>query len=207
MIILDCIQGTPEWHDARLSIPTGSGFGKIHTGTGKASTQAGDYMKAKLAEWAWGVPCEGRTTKAMEAGTLAEPQARAYYEFMHDVEVTEVGLVLRDDKMSGASPDGLLDNGGLEIKRRNRDKLIGYHQRGDIYATEKPQIQGNLWICEREWWDFVAFNELAKPFEKRIYRDEHYIASLAVAIDRFNAEMLEKREELKKKGIKPCQPN
>jgi len=45
-----------------------------------------------------------------------------------------------------------------------------------------PQVQGNLWINDREWCDFISFDPRidgdGRLFIKRIYRDETYIKNL-----------------------------
>ena len=56
MIVLDCVQGSQAWIDARLGIPTASQFSRIVTPTGRASTAAEGYTAELLAEWALGYP-------------------------------------------------------------------------------------------------------------------------------------------------------
>ncbi len=62
----------------------------------------------------------------------------------------------------------------------------------------KPQVQGCLWGCERDWWDFMSYSDVMEPMIKRIYRDEEYIRKLKSAVDDFIDELLEKREQLSK---------
>lgn len=52
-----------------------------------------------------------------------------------------------------------------------------------------PQCQGNLWVAEREWIDFVSYWPKMPLFVKRVYRDEKYIAMLCAEAERFLAEM------------------
>ena len=56
MIVLDHDQGSTEWIEARLGIPTASGFHRIITPTGKLSASRDAYEGELLAEWALGRP-------------------------------------------------------------------------------------------------------------------------------------------------------
>jgi hypothetical protein len=42
-----------------------------------------------------------------------------------------------------------------------------------------PQVQGCLWITERDWWDFVSFHPEMEILIVRVERDDKYINSLA----------------------------
>ena len=44
MIIVDCEQGTEEWFQARMGVPSASNFSRICTTTGKWSAQAESYI-------------------------------------------------------------------------------------------------------------------------------------------------------------------
>jgi len=104
----------------------------------------------------------------------------------------------------GCSPDGLVgDSGLIEIKCPNTTTQIETYLKGEIPPTHRPQIQGQLFVTEREWTDFVSFdprikNGSASYFEKRVYRDDDYInKTLWPALDRFVDELQELLEKLK----------
>jgi len=44
MRIIECEQGTPEWLQARLGVPSASSYAKLVTTTGKSSAQAEAYI-------------------------------------------------------------------------------------------------------------------------------------------------------------------
>jgi hypothetical protein len=67
---------------------------------------------------------------------------------------------------------------------------------GEIPEDHKAQCQGGLWVCEREWLDFISYWPGLRPFVKRVYRDERYIAALKIAVTDFLAEMDSIRERL-----------
>ena len=50
MIIIDCEQGTEEWFEARMGVPSASNFSRICTTTGKWSAQADSYINELAAE-------------------------------------------------------------------------------------------------------------------------------------------------------------
>jgi hypothetical protein len=40
------------------------------------------------------------------------------------------------------------------------------------------QVQGQLWIAEKEWCDFLCYAQSIKPLLVRVERDEEFIKSL-----------------------------
>jgi len=202
MKILDCVQGTPEWLAARLGIPTASRFDAILTpSTRKPSKSAKGYRDELLAEWILGQPLDWGTTEWTTRGTEMETEARAFYELQTDAEVARVGFVLRDDGLVGGSPDGLVgDAGGLEIKCYGAKHHVACLL-GEEVAT-MTQVQGNLWISEREWWDVLAYNPAMPHVLTRVHRDEAYIADLAAAVDAFVADLAQARERILAMGVR-----
>lgn len=204
MKILTCKQNTPEWHRARLGIPTASNFDRIVTPAKlERSTQAKSYRYELLSEWLTGIPHGADApTQFMQRGTMLEPQAASWYEMTRGVDVREVGFVQRDDGLVGCSPDRLVgEDGGLEIKCPAASTHVRYLVEGLTGYT--AQVQGSLWISGRKWWDLLAFNPDLPPIVVRIERDERYIAALAQAVDEFVADLLRDRELLESRGCVP----
>lgn len=201
MKILTCEQGSVEWLAARLGIPTASCFDKILTpATRKPSKSAKDYRDELIAEWILGQPLDWGTTDFAERGKEMEPEARAFYELQTDTEVRRIGFILRDDGLVGGSPDGLVgEDGGLEIKCYGAKHHVACLL-GEELAT-MTQVQGNLWISEREWWDVLAYNPAMPHRLDRVYRDEAYIADLAAAVDAFVSDLAAAREKILALGV------
>jgi hypothetical protein len=199
MKILSLEQGSDEWFNARLGIPTASRFKDIVTpAKGDKSKSYKSYMYELIAERLTSGKDESFKSEWMERGNELEPLARSSYEFLHDVEVKQVGIILNDAGTIGASPDGLIgEDGGLEIKCPKPSTLVKYMLDGRLPLEYKTQVMGNLWISEREWWDFVAFHPSMKMFKIRVYRDEEYIRKMAQHINDFVDEMLENYEKIK----------
>jgi len=198
MKIIDVEQGTESWFRARAGLPTASKFSEIFTSQCKPSTSQGRYMNTLLAEWMYGGQVENFTNDWMNRGTELEPDARSYYEMSKNVDVEQVGFVTTDDRSAGGSPDGLLPDGGIEIKCPSPGVHIEYLLKDNIPAKYIPQVQGLMWICERDHWDFVSYYpDMSKQLIVRIDRDDKYIFGLIAELTKFNIKMMEKREQLK----------
>lgn len=192
MEIFDCPQGSPEWFECRLGIPTASMFATVLAkgkGGGESLTRK-TYLHKLAGEIVTGKPMENYTNAHMERGHVMEPEARDLYAFAHDAEPQPVGFIRNGQK--GASPDSLVGAVGLlEIKTKLPHLLIDALLRDDFLAEHVAQCQGQLWVAEREWIDLCVYWPGMTPLIKRAYRDDAYIKTLADAVDTFNAELAE----------------
>lgn len=191
-------QGTPEWRMARLGIPTASEFDTVMAkgrGGGPSVTRR-KYMLTLIGERLTGeIAPEGYQNAHMERGKVMEAEARNAYSFLADVEPVQVGFIRNE--IAGASPDSLVtDVGLLEIKTKLPHIHLEVLAEDRLPPEHVAQVQGQLWVSEREWCDFVSYWPKLRPFVKRIYRDEAYIANLAAAVRQFNDEMLALMETL-----------
>ncbi len=186
-------QGTTEWQQARCGVVTASNFKLVLTKGGGKTRKA--YMMRLAEEIRTGQPTESYWSDAMRRGTDLEPHARKAYEIETGHDVKEVGITFLDEKRRvGASPDGLINHdGGLEIKCPLISTHTKYLQSGYIPSQYMPQVQGNLWVSGREWWDFASFAPEMPDGERiviyRAYRDEDYIARLQYEVERFVEEL------------------
>lgn len=189
--IIDVEQGSPEWFAVRSGIPTASEFATIMAKgrDGGASVTRARYLRQLAGEVLTGEPApEGYTNGFMERGKVLEAEARTLYAFMRDAEPVTIGF-LRNGK-KGASPDSLIgDTAGLEIKTAIPAVQIERLQRGTLPAEHVAQVQGNIWVSEREWWDFMSYCPRLPPLIVRVPRDDAYIAGMAKAVDTFNEEL------------------
>lgn len=196
----DIEQGSPEWFAARAGIPTASRFATVMA-KGEGKTRA-EYMRKLAGEIITGELAEGFTTPHMERGKLMEDEARETYAFINSVEPYQVGFIRSGDK--GASPDSLIGTlGGLEIKTALPHIQIDRLERDRLPPEHKAQVQGNLWISEREWWDFVSYWPRLPMLITRVYRDEPYIKTMSDEIDRFNDEKAALVERIRAYGQEP----
>lgn len=205
MITVTCKQGSPEWHLARLGIPTASQIDRILSAkTLKPLAGSEGYMHELLAEWATGIPSGAEARDFMARGNELEPWAVDYYQLQRDVTVTRVGTCLRDDRMVAASPDFLVGaDGGGEIKCPSAQKHIAHMlgMRGEYFL----QVQGNLWITGRRWWDLISYHPVLAPVIVRIERDEATIAAINEHVSAFVERLLAAQKTLMSLGVAPME--
>lgn len=194
----ELIQGSPEWHAARVGKVTASRIADViaKTKSGWGASRK-NYAAELVAERLTGTSAERDLSNRPEIrwGTETEPQARAAYEFFRDAEVVEVGLVEHPSiSMSAASPDGLVgEDGMVEIKCPNTathiDTLLNKAM-ADKYVV---QMQWQMACADRQWCDYVSFDprmpEDLQLFIQRVERDDKRIAELEDAVTAFLAEI------------------
>ena len=185
MKIFECEQGSLEWIELRNGVPTASQFDRIITPKSrKPSTGRFTYRAELVAEYLMGQPLDWGTSLWVERGTELEDEARRYYAFQNDVEVRQVGFIARDDDLVGCSPDGLIgDAGGLEIKCLGAAKHVRHLLGEDLDYI--GQIQGNLWLTGREWWDVLSYNPELPPVTHRIEPDKEWQDAFVPILEEF----------------------
>lgn len=201
MQIVECDQGTEQWYAARLGIPTASCFATVMAKgkDGGASKTRADYLRKLAGEILTGQPMESYSNGHMERGKEWEPDARNLYAFMNDCEPQLVGFIRNGQK--GCSPDSLIANdGGLEIKGASAHVQVERLLAAKLPAEHKAQVQGNLWVAEREWWDFASYCPGLPLFVVREHRDDDYIRKIEAAVDQFNEELAQIVERIRAMG-------
>lgn len=132
-------------------------------------------------------------TYAMRRGKEQEQFARMRYEERFSVIVDEQGVILTDDRMFGASVDGLvLLDGGMECKvPADLNKVVHILRTGDI-SEYIHQIQGCMWITGRKWWDFImgvpdlaVLNNGNDLYVQRVMRDDDFIEKMELELLKF----------------------
>ena len=186
MITYDFEQGSPEWLQARAGKISASRFGDLmallKSGKPGASRQNLEYDLA--VERMTGQKLEGFTNAAMQRGIDLEPLAREAYENAHFVAVDEVGMVRHATlEHVTCSPDGMVgDDGLVEIKCMGAMNHIKQILDGYATQTYRWQLQGQLWICEREWVDLACYHpempEHLRLHVVRVERDAEAIKEL-----------------------------
>lgn len=201
MQIINCEQGGDEWRRARAGLPTASEFATVMAvgKSGSPSLTRKTYMLKLAGEILTGEPMESYSNPHMERGKLMEEEARNLYSFALDVEPECVGFIRNGD--TGCSPDALVGkNGGLEIKTALPHIQIDRLLKGELPPEHRAQVQGNIWIAQREWWDFVSYWPNLPLFSIRVFRDDGYIANLAGAVAAFNDELQKVVERVRHYG-------
>lgn len=196
-----CDQGSLDWYKIRSGMPTASEFATVLAsgkGGGESITRK-KYLYRLAGEIITGEPEETYQSADMARGKVMEESAREHYAFVREADPELVGFISNGPK--GCSPDALLDHDGLlEIKTAKPSVQIERLQRNDLPPEHKAQCQGALWICERTYLDFVSYWPKMPPLIVRVERDEAYIANLAAEVDRFNEELAEVVDRVRRYG-------
>ncbi len=160
------------------------------------------YLRKLAGERITGRPAVNVSTAATRRGHQMEPKARALYEFANGVAVERVGLIKNHGV--GYSPDGLVGELGLlEIKSMEPHILIEHWEAGSVPPEHAAQIQGGMWVAEREWLDFCGYCPGMLPLDFRVARDDEFITqTLVPAIVAFRQE-LENLVARLSRGVKP----
>lgn len=196
MNLVECVQGTEEWKAARAGNVTASRVADVMSKikTGEAAGRR-NYRIQIVAELLTGLPQDGGfVSQDMKNGTEQEPFARAAYEVSRDVMVEQIGFVLHPSiERFGASPDGILADGMLEIKCPKATTHIEYLLGGVAPSEYHLQMLAGMDCCERSWCDFVSYCPLLpenlQMFVVRFQRDDKRIAEMRDAIIQFNKEV------------------
>jgi putative phage-type endonuclease len=202
-------QRSSEWFAARLGKVTASRVADViaKTKTGYSASRD-NYMAQLVCERLTGQQGESFTNAAMQHGTDTEPLARSAYEAHADVMVEEVGFVQHPKiEQAGASPDGLVGLFGmLEIKCPNTATHIDTLLTQSVPTKYITQMQWQMRVCERQWCDYVSFdNRLPAElqlFVKRVEFDASYVAMLEEEVIKFLKELDEKVIKLNNLKVK-----
>jgi hypothetical protein len=181
-------QGSQEWIQARLGIPTASSFDRILTPKGKLSEQSQKYCFELIAERLTGIVSQGPNLAIMQRGHDLEEYAASYYEIAYGVETELVGFALDKSGKRGASPDRLVgEKGLLEVKCPLPATHVSYLILNSVDDAYKPQLQGQLLVCdERDWVDIVSYHPAMPMGVVRVERNEGYQILLREALEEFS---------------------
>lgn len=174
-------EANPDWLALRAGKFSGSDF-VIMLGNGETKRK---MILEKATEHILGKPCnkDHYTNSDMLRGIELEPIARQLYIQETFNEVEEVGFIEKDE-YCGCSPDGLVgDNGLIEIKCPKDTVFVEQKISGKIKQEYYVQIQYNLFISDRKWCDYVAYNENFPLLIRRYYRDEEVIKKIKEALE------------------------
>jgi len=183
MKIINLEQGTEEWFAARIGKLTASNAQAIGANGKGLETYIIKIMSEKYSKG----DRKNFANEHTDRGNELEPKARELYSFLNDTEVKEVGMMKLNEYVS-CSPDGLVgDDGGVEIKCPDDIGYFKFFIDGEKNIDSKYlwQIQMNLLISGRKWWDFVAYNPNfdKSMFVFRIFPDEEKFKKLEAGFE------------------------
>ena len=197
-------QNTQEWLQQRYGNASASRIADVIAKTKSGYSASRENYLTQLVLERFGIFEESYTNEAMQHGIDTEPFARATYELRNGVFVQEVGYVLHPTiKHAGASPDGIVGDGLIEIKSPNSKTHFEYLLGERVPPKYIPQMAWQMACTGANWVDFVSFDnrvpEGLQYFEIRYNRDNEYIEILEKEVAQFLIEVDEKYELLKNK--------
>lgn len=198
MLVIDVTQGTDAWFEARAMIPTASCASKI-LAKGQGKTRL-SYMYQLLGEIITGEPAtKWQGNEHTERGHADEPIAIDLYQRRTGETVERCGFIRNHEDIGGAgySPDGLVgERGAIECKSRLAHIQAELLDTGKVPRDSMLQIQFGLWVCERDWCDYVSYCKGMPLFVKRVRADPDMQSEIAAEVERFHRDMTAKLEKL-----------
>ena len=188
------LQRSEGWHADRCGKVTASRIKDVDAKPIKGKAHNALTLTI-LTERLTGVQEETKTNSLMQWGIDQEPYAIAAYENETGNFVVGTGLIDHPAiKMSGASPDGLVDKlGQLEVKCPISQTHLNTILTQEVPAEYVPQITWQLACTRREWCDFVSYDprlpEHLQLVIIRVFTKDLDIAGIEQSVINFNRKL------------------
>ncbi|WP_166167923.1 lambda exonuclease family protein [Acinetobacter sp. SA01] len=185
------LQRSEDWHADRCGKVTASRVKDIDAKPSKGKAHNALTLTI-LTERLTGVQEESFTNSLMQWGIDQEIHAITAYENETGSFVIGTGLIDHPIiKMSGASPDGLVDQDGqLEVKCPSTQTHLNTILTNEVPAEYIPQITWQLACTRRKWCDFVSFDPRLPKYLQlviiRVFAKDLDIAGIEQSVIRFN---------------------
>jgi hypothetical protein len=209
----------PEWLRLRQGIITASEITAIikMDGTARDAKTRITYMCRLIGEKYTELTDGTGYTSEMERGNRLEDSVVSFLKVERGYDIDHVGFITNTfgekQYTAGYSPDGLVgDKGCIEAKTHKASLQVyqlldAYFRRNSndtalrIPDDHYSQVQFGMWIGEREWCDYVAYNEDGVPaFVWHIERNDKYIANIEKSCIAFYDEMFDGMTYLREQG-------
>jgi len=196
-MMIDVLQGSPEWIACRLGKVTSSRISDIMSKgkSGAPSASRKNYMFQLLLERLTGEMAEHYVSAEMQRGIDKEQDAAEAYEIATYLVVEKCGFFESPSGlMEGSSPDRLInDHGLIEIKNPNTATHIETIISGEIKKDYIYQMQHQMYCSERDWCDFVSYDDRCpanlRLFVKRVDRDKIMISEIMAEVKLFLSDL------------------
>jgi putative phage-type endonuclease len=190
------LQGTGEWFNARTGKLTASRMRSAikRLKNGDDSAERKNLKIEILCERITGDIVDKFVSTAMQWGIEKEPEAKAAYEKATGRIIRDVGFIDHPRiQFCGASPDGFVDDGLIEIKCPTTSTHVGWILDGGIPEEHKAQMTLQAAVTGRSWVDFVSYDpRMPEPQQllvKRFYPTAGEIAEIETEAEKFLAEV------------------
>lgn len=163
MKIYNMEQGTKEWRDVRKLKFTASHANAIIANGKGLQTLVDDMLSEYYSSGNFPEYTDDYKNYQMQRGNDYEEKARKIYEFETGNKVETVGFIEMDERI-GVSPDGLVgDDGLVEIKNHSDKVFMKLAETRKIDKKYLDQMQMQMFVTERSWCDYFAFNPNFTP--------------------------------------------
>lgn len=167
-------QGSDAWLKSRIGVLTASRMADAIAFTAKgAEAEVRRKLKIELlAERMTDLATERHVNAAMQWGIDNESLAKSRYEELTGTFIQNCGIAYHDTiEFFGASPDGLVDDGLIEIKCPMTTTHLKYKIDGVVPEQYKPQMLVQMAVTQRKWCDFMSFDpRVPRPHDAFIVR-------------------------------------
>ena len=199
------LQGNGAWFNARTGKLTASRMRNAMKYL-KGGADSADRKNLKieiLCERLTGDIVDKFVNAAMQWGIDKEPEAKEQYEQKTGRLIRDVGFVDHPKiEFCGASPDGLVDEGLIEIKCPTTATHLNWILAGVVPDDHKPQMCLQALCTGRPWVDFVSYDprmpEANRLFVRRYTPTAEELAEVEAEAVKFLGEVEEMFEKLTK---------
>lgn len=204
MRIYDVVQGSDEWSQARLGIPTSSEFFKIITPSGRNSSQKKKYCYVLCHEL---IKQETlrlmEPTFWMERGSIMEHEAASAYEIMFDTQLQRAGFITDDNRFYGCSLDRIKmdENAAVEIKCPAPQTHLEHLYDQKIPNNYIPQVQGQLFVTGFDYIEWFSYHPDYEPVVIKTERDEKFQTRLRNRMGEFRTMLNDRLEKYIEMGV------
>ena len=199
------LQGNGAWFNARTGKLTASRIKSAmkYLKDGKDAADRRNLKIEIICERLTGDIVDKFVSQAMQWGIEKEPEAKEVYEQKTGRVIKDMGFVDHPKiEFCGASPDGLVDDGLVEIKCPATTTFLYWIFAGVVPEEHKPQMALQCACTGRPWVDFVAYDprmpEAQRLFVRRYTPTAEEIAEVEAEAVKFLQEVEEMFEQLTK---------
>ena len=188
MIIIDVPQNTPEWHAARLGIPTASMASSLLTSKLQISKSLDGYARKLACDKFAGENIDAWQGNAYtDRGHEIEAEAAMWYSLQADTDLEFPGFITNDAGTYGASPDAWIPGvKTVEIKclpKQHFDALIYFDKHNKPPTANVMQCHFAMLVAEVDQCDLVYYHPKLPKQTITIERDTATDVALVAAIN------------------------
>ena len=200
MKVYDMEQGSPEWHQIKKLKFSASHANTIIANGKGLQTLVDEMLTEHYSSGAYEEYSEAFKNPHIQRGNKYEDKARQIYELETGNKVKQVGFVELDEHV-GVSPDGLVNDDGLvEIKNPSDKVFFKLVETRKIDKKHLDQMQMQMFVTQRSWCDYFAFNPNFDPcyVKIRVPKDIEVFKQIVEGLQAGKQLLKSKKEQLDK---------